>query len=87
MLYYLQWNRKQKSTKVHNNNVMLYQLSPERPTLRKTDGEAPGRGGARGGGGGISTPWPASKVQYSVNMLFTGAIEQKIHFMYSFFKK
>lgn len=40
----LQRNRKQ--------NDISYQTSPERPTLRITDGEASGSGGARGGGGG-----------------------------------
>lgn len=32
------------------------QLVPERPTLRITEGEASGSGGARGGGGGIFGP-------------------------------
>lgn len=34
------------------------ELSPDRPTLRMTDGDTPGKGGA-GGGGGIGTKSPA----------------------------
>lgn len=43
-------NRRQRQP-----SLILCARSPDRPTLKMTEGEASGRGGARGGGGGGGT--------------------------------